>query len=206
MSYIVISPPDYIDCKELHNYLIKEYESMANARCVLEFGKNGDHPHLNYLVERTEAPSQLELIETIDAYVKTTRYECGKKRKGLPARSKGIVINKQTIYSMEGLEKYLGKEEGMIVLNDNPPPELEWDFEYIQFDKLSYEILSNIRRWLFNYTSGRIWSIVSDESLFSQEVIKMLKDQGFGKIMQWSNLPYNLREGIRKEIYAYFRY
>lgn len=196
MAYIVISPPSWIDCEELHKYLIHEHDQFATSRCVMEFGKDGTHPHLNYVCE--DSLGYAEIMETLEAYIKTLYYPCGKRRK-MGARVRAVILHKQTIRDQQKLDEYLSKEQDCKILLNNPYPEVEWEFTYLDYKDFKYEITTNAIHWLHNYNVVKQLRICEDPELFDKEVRLMLITQ-LPKLIKYNCMHYGTREGIRQTI------
>lgn len=203
MTYVVISPPDWIDCRELHMYLIG-LTDFAPSRCVLENGKDGKHPHLNYVV--ADAPSYVDLMGSLEEYVKTKYYPCGQRRR-MTATMRKHILRMHTIYDTNRLDTYLAKEEGAEVLpcGENPPEvHIEWEFEW--HNKLPHEtfasyLLYNLRNWLSNYPIIEQVKILRDENKYDLEVRKMLFSTGnLSVLLKYNGCRYDVRMAVLKTL------
>lgn len=201
MSYIVVSPPPYIDCEELHRYLISNISLLKSSRCILEFGKEGTHPHLNYVCNGDV--SYVEVLEAIEAYFKTLYYPCGKRRR-MGARVRAHILDKKRIYDKGHLDVYLNKEADAKLLLDNPYPEIDWEFTYLEYKHFPTEITKNIISWLSNYSIVKQLRIVDDWHKFDNEVRKMLIGD-FNKLLRFNSMHTNTIQGIRNTVQTHIK-
>lgn len=107
MLYTVISPK--VEYYKLYEDFIKSYTEVKIELCIKEYGKNGDHPHLNIIWDK-------------DHDIRTDKFTAKLKRhmKDLPDIEQPVLIRTQKITSYQNLiGGYLQKENNFEVLIDS---------------------------------------------------------------------------------------
>lgn len=196
--YVVVSPPEWMNVDELYTYLKKEFSQFTTGVCIKEFGKSGDHPHLNWIVQ--DPPSYVEVMESLEAYAKTLYYPCGKRRR-MTATMRKHILSYQEVYDAARLDMYLHKEEGAVTLHEGHLDEVEWEFSWYETTKFDTTMLVNIRNWMSNYPIVKALRIYEDEAKFENEVRKMLLSvRDIQHVYKWNRCRYDTREAVRKTL------
>lgn len=197
-SFVVVSPPAWVDCKDLHEYLVGRTD-FKPSKCVLEFGKSGDHPHLNYVC--MDDPSYVSIMEDLETYVKTLYYPCGQRRR-MTATMRSHILRIRDIYDSVMLDAYLSKEEGCEVLPcpDDREVDVEWEFSWrepLKGETFAHHLLINLRAWLANYPIVQTLHILTSHSKYEKEVRRMLFSTGHGGLLlKYNGMRYDQRQAI----------
>lgn len=171
--FIVCSPPEWMDIADLYAFL--KGAGLNSGKCVKETGKEGAHPHLNWIM--TSPPDYQEVMTKLEDYVTSHRYPCGKRRRMTASLRKHLLVYKE-VYDTDRLEGYITKEAQHEVLHDLPYEEHHWEFEWIKRNKFDEEILVNACNWFRNHSVEKQYLLLSSQDRAEAEISRMVYHYG----------------------------
>lgn len=206
MAYIVVSPPPYMDCHDLYKHLVAKCPKLRKARCVLEYGSKGHHPHLNFV--GNEFPTYLELIYIMEKYIKNFRYPCGKIRNITPSMREHLFCIRE-IYNEDKLDAYLRKEDNAELLCVGEPvvPHLT-EYEPIKHAHYPTEIIENLKNYLLEYPAPEAVAILESRSKKNtiDNIVRRVYNNDLSRLYKWFALRADNKSAILDTLLSYFKY